>query len=507
MKRRISLLLVILLLLSGCTEAETPYIPTGDALVQGSSPTETQQTVTEKPPALVYYPDRSLNPYQCTDYTNRVLFPLLYQGLFAVDRDYRVSPILCKRYTCSGDMRTYSFFVEDATFSDGTAVTATDVAASLNAAKNGAYYKGRFQHVTSISVAEEGVVVKLDTPYENFPLLLDIPIVKASEVAATQPLGTGPYFLDDSTQGKWLRRRQNWWCKGDAPITAAFITLVTAESASQIRDQFEYNNVSLVCTNAAAAEYADFHGDYELWDCESGTFLYLVCSNQGTLLKKPELRAVLTHAINRDALVESFYRGFARTATLPASPQSPWYATKLAEKYGYNRQLFLDALEAVPEAERKVTLLVNSSDAQRLRIARAIAEQLKQCGLTVTLQEKTGSAFTDTLRWGKYDLYLAQTKLSANMDLTAFFTKSGSLSYGGLADAATYAMCLEALANDGNYYKLHKMIMDKGQLCPLLFHSYAVYGARGAVSTLTPARDNLFFYSIGKTMDSVYFRE
>jgi hypothetical protein len=104
------------------------------------------------------------------------------------------------------------------------------------------------------------------------------------------------------------------------------------------------------------------------------------------------------------------------------------------------------------------------------------------------------------LKWGSYDLYLAQTKLSPNMDLTAFFRQGGALNFGGLSDAATYAMAREALANRGNYYNLHEMIMEDGQLCPILIRSYAVYATRGLVTDLQPSRDNLFCYSLGRTL-------
>ena len=87
------------------------------------------------------------------------------------------------------------------------------------------------------------------------------------------------------------------------------------------------------------------------------------------------------------------------------------------------------------------------------------------------------------------------------MDLTAFFHETGALSYGGVDDAAAYALCLQALENYGNYYTLHKTIMDQGLICPVLFRSYAVYADRGLLTSLTPSRDNIFYYSIGKNME------
>lgn len=508
MKRRVlSLFLSVLLtagLFSGCSEDESPYIPTGDALDMGGiGGTQATEPPSDQELTLVYYPDRSLNPYTATDFTNRTLFGLLYQGLFSVDRNYQAVPILCKSYRISPDLKTYTFQLENALFSDGTALTANDVVASLTAAKAGAYYSGRFQHIISMTAEDSTVVIQLDTPFQNLPLLLDIPVVKASQVDSANPLGTGPYVMDSSVGGRCLRRQAAWWCSNTATfvVHAPFIPLVEAESPSQIRDEFEFANVGLVCADPGSDTYADYRCDYELWDCENGLFLYLVCNAKSTVFSNNAVRQALTHAIDRDYLVETYYRGFARSATLPASPLSPCYDTALAEHYGYSKPKFTAALTDAGLQGASVTLLLNSDDSLRLRVGRNIAKMLTDCGLSVTVLELNSQKFVEHLIWGEYDLYLGQTKLSANMDLTAFFRQNGSLSYGGLADATIYAIMQEALANSGNYYNLHELVMEDAQLCPILFRSYAVYATRGLVTDLSPTRDNVFYYSLGRTME------
>ncbi len=508
MKRIVAFIWCMALLLSlftGCSQEEEPYIPTGDALeMEGTGSTAAVQESVQQDFSMVYYPDRSLNPYTAFDYTNRTLLPLLYQGLFSVDRNYNATPILCQSYRVSGDMKTYTIFPEPALFSDGTTLTAEDVAASLEAARaEGSYYQGRFLHVTSITAQAGAVIIQLDTACEDLPLLLDIPIVKASQVAAENPVGTGPYVLDQSISGKRLRRQAAWWCAGkaDLVVKAAYIPLVEAASPSQIRDQFEFSDVGLVCADPGSDTYADYRCDYEIWDCENALFLYLVCSAKSEVFSNDAVRQALTHAIDRDLLVEEYYRGFARSTTLPASPASPYYDAKLAERYGFDRQKFIDALTQADLQGAPVTMLINSEDSLRVRVGRRIAQMLTECGLEVTIQELTPDKFKEHLLWGTYDLYLGQTKLSPNMDLTAFFRTGGTLSYGGLADTTIYTMALEALTNRGNYYNLHELVMQDAQLCPILIRSYAVYATRGLVSELTPARDNLFYYTIGKTMD------
>ena len=89
------------------------------------------------------------------------------------------------------------------------------------------------------------------------------------------------------------------------------------------------------------------------------------------------------------------------------------------------------------------------------------------------------------------------------MDLSQFFAPYGALSYGDMDDPACYSMAHEALENSGNFYNLNQLILADGQLVPVLFRTYAVYAERGLVKNLNPARDNVFFYTLGKTLPDV----
>ena len=155
----------------------------------------------------------------------------------------------------------------------------------------------------------------------------------------------------------------------------------------------------------------------------------------------------------------------------------------------------------------KLTLLLNADDPLRLELGEAIAKMLEAQGFTVNIFKATASNYLNQLRWGSYDLYLAQTRLSANMDLSSFFSSRGSLNYGGLTNAVLQDLSLKSLANAGNYYSLHDKVMSDGQLCPLLFHSYAVYVRRGALTGLNPSRDAVFYYDLGRTMEDALMKD
>ncbi|MBQ2245379.1 MAG: hypothetical protein II320_05990, partial [Oscillospiraceae bacterium] len=234
MRRILAAMLCVALLLCGCGKQESPYVPTGDALVPDGPELPTDPVVTQQVLYLAYHPDHSLDPMRCTDYTDRALFGLVYQGLFAVDRDFDAVPILCAGVRRSPDLMRYAFRLEAATFSDGTQVTAADVVASLKAARKSPVYGGRFSHIEKISQEGEEVVIRLSEPSEDLPLLLDIPILKADQIGTDRPLGTGPYYFD----GDDLRRRTDWWCAASVPVTAEQIRLVDAGDPAALRDAF-----------------------------------------------------------------------------------------------------------------------------------------------------------------------------------------------------------------------------------------------------------------------------
>lgn len=503
MKRLLAILVLVCLVLAGCSE-ENAYIPTGGGFQDGSSPTSQHVTQVTGEVRLAYDKDESLYPYTASDRNNRALLSLIYQGLFAVNEDYEATPVLCRSYKVEDGMRTWKFYLEHATFSDGQALTANDVVASLRAARSKGFYSGRFQHIKSIETSADGsVVITLTTPMNNLPLLLDIPIIKASQISAEEPLGTGPYILENTASGKQLRRQAAWWCNAALPVNAQTIPLYHGTTQSELWDLYKFSGLSMVCTD----NYVDFRGDYELWESENGVFVYLTCNLDSPVFSNKSVRSALTYAIDRNTLVKKYYRGFAHSASLPASPSFPYYSKALAEKYDYEPEIFTQAVADAQFVDRPIVLLVNRDDPLRLRTAQAIAEMLTAAGLAVTIPEVTGQDYLNALEWGEYDLFLGQTKLSANMDLTAFFTENGSLNYGKLTHVAATAMMSEALADGGNYQSLHKLVMDDGRLCPILFRSDAVYGRRGLFPGLSPARDSIFYYSLGKTMEAAQITE
>ena len=500
--KRLLAIFIMICLLAGCGSEYDAYVPTGDGFLGNDG--NSSQIQTNSNLRLPYDQNSPLHPYTATDLNNRSLLSLVYQGLFAIDDDFEITPMLCRSYSISMDMREWRFYLDDATFSDGQQITVADAVASLNAANEEGFYAGRFQWVQSITAGDDNsVVFSLKTPMNNLPLLLDVPIIKASELETAVPLGTGPYIIEETPTGKQLRRQAAWWCNVTLPVNALTIPLDHGKTQSELWDLYKFSGSSMVCTDT----YVDFRSDYELWESENGIFIYLTCNMNSEVFSDPTMRNALTFAIDRDLLVKKYYRGFAHSATLPASPSFPHYSTPLAERYVYQPERFAQAVAETGNTGKSITLIVNPEDPVRARAAKAVAEMLTAGGLNVVIPESSNANYYFRLTEGFYDLALGQTKLSPNMDLSAFFNEEGSLNYGKIADVTMYAQCMDALAHNGNYQSLHKLVMDDGRLCPVLVRSDAIYGRRGYFPGLSPARDSIFHYTLGKSMEDALITE
>ena len=450
---------------------------------------------------LAYQKSYGVHPYNCESLNNRCILSFLYEPLFVVSSEtFEASPVLAASYEVSDDGLTTTVRIRpEACFSDGSPLTAQDAAYSLTASRGTVYYGSRLRHVTSIAASDEKtLVLTTDTAYECLPLLLDIPVIKDGSKDEAVPLGSGPYIMDADTR---LVRNANWWQTAAPIVDFSEIKLTLVEKTSEVRDNFEYENVNLVLTDPNSAAFAGFHNDYELWDARLPIMQYIGYNITSKVFSNYGLRSAITYAIDRDHIATDIMGGFAQPAVLPASPQAPFYDVKLANTYGYNLTKFSQQLESasvedmdndgtldlyVPSLGYAVsvagTMIVCSSSYQRVEAATEVVNALNALGFKITLKTLELSEFRQALQTGNFDLYYGEIRLSNNFDLTPFFSASGSMCYGGLDDSVMLNLCNQALANNGNSYNLYKRLCERGYITPVLFKNLAVYTTRGSIA-------------------------
>lgn len=501
MKKILALLLAMaLLLLAGCgvtIPEPRADVEEGDIISDAIETTETSQVSTF---GLAYASEFGLNPYDCTDLANRTIMSLLYEGLFTVTSNFTVEPVLCEHYVISEDQMLYTItLLEDICFANGTPLTAYDVVASYDAARDSAVYGSRLMYVYAVTAVDNRTVqFQLGTPYENLPLILDIPIVAANTAHSTVPIGTGPYYASVQDHETQLLPNTYWWQEYPAAVTVESVKLVETDSPVEIRDDFEYGTTGVVCTDPNSSAYADYHCDYELWNCSTTIMDFIGFNATYGVFSDANLRAAFTYLINREEIVTDVYEGYAEAAVLPCNPLSPLYDTELAAEYDYQPEKFT-AVAGGFEVLGTARFLVCASDPGRMAAAQRIADEAAEYGLELEIVAKPAEQFAYQVYQGNYDLYYGQVRLAPNFDLTNFFN-GNSLTNGGIQYLTPVDLCKDALENAGNYYSLYESILENGSLCPVLFKNYAVYATRGIITNMVPAVDNVFHTSHGRSI-------
>ena len=505
MKHLICLLLA-LLLLAGCSadpaapkKIEVPTATEENEIIPVSEPERNDR----KPDkfGLTYVAEYGFNPFTCMCITNRPILSLVYEGLFVLNSSFEPEPVLCDQFAVSEDGKRYLFTIcPDAAFSDGSPVTAKDVVASLEAARGSEYYGSRFSRVYAFTAVDDRTVsITLGDAYENFPLLLDVPIVKRGTASDARPIGSGPYAFSEGRKAG-LTRCRSWWQNRGAPLEYETVELTAAKNPTEIRDNFEFGDTSLVCVDLNAPTAVGYRCDYELWDCPTTAMVYLGFNFESGMFVNESLRAGVTHLIDRSSIL-TICKGFAESASLPCSPASPLYDMVLAKGYDCDLPAFKAALKKADLAPDAVgTLLVCAADPTLVEISHRISDMFSEAGVRMDVVPVDYETYHYRLLTGQFDCFLGETRLSGNFDLCEFFRQYGSLSFGGIQSEAMERLCADALENSGNCYELYRNVMERGCICPVLFKSYAVMARRGAIASLQPAVDNVFHLAGGRSL-------
>ena len=250
-RRSLFLLLTaaLCLLLAGCWGSDPLAEENGD--LNGLLGLEGSDTADDVVPitsfALPILAGETLDPIDCGDGVQQLLLPLLYEGLFELDPSFEPQPVLCESYTHSEDFMVWTFQVRSVSFSDGSALSAADVAAALQRAKTSARYGARLSSVSSIRVQNGAVEITLSQANNRFPALLDIPIPSKSSAGSAVPIGTGPYVYTTGDNGASLMKNTVWWKGESLPVDT--IPLRTVDSENTLTYLFSSHAIQMLLTD------------------------------------------------------------------------------------------------------------------------------------------------------------------------------------------------------------------------------------------------------------------
>ncbi|WP_432401760.1 ABC transporter substrate-binding protein [Wukongibacter sp. M2B1] len=308
--------------------------------------------------------------------TDAYVMRLCFSPLLRYNNKGEVENVVAKSYEVSEDKKTFTFHLrDDVKFSDGTPLTAKDVAFTYNTLADPSYdgrhvaivqdmvgfkeynddTEGKVESMSGIKVIDEHTISftfkeALRTNLENFiGQLYIIPEHfykfekgKTTDIKAKQHevVGSGPYKLVKFEPGQFVELAINENYFGEKKPQIPKVIIKKTEDATQTEELIA-GEIDMIAgeidpDKLSAAEEPGFIDFYQYPRSGYG---YLRFNNQEEPTNDKNVRKALVYGFNRKAFVDAFFKGLAKTQDVPINQVAWGYTKELQEKlinYDYN---------------------------------------------------------------------------------------------------------------------------------------------------------------------------
>ena len=524
-KKTLLLILSLTLLLTGCAgarnpdgAAETPE-PVYDQVIPGTEVKE--RTPADRLFSLNYDPNASMNPIRAESSANMQFWSLLYDSVFTVDPDWTVSSEVVTEWN-SDDFIWWVFHIDTSIcFSDGTNLSAADIAYSIQRAQQSEYYKNRLSIIYGISALSADTFA-ITTKYANsrFPSLLNIPIIKKGDYFEDRPLGTGPYML--SEEGDRLVLSPLHRHAGEMPLKVIYLR-DCMDTSARIR-AFEEAGIDLVVNDPTGMYNLGYGSSNETRYFDTSNLHFIGFNTESMFFLTAAARAAVGYAADRDYVVSTLMNDCGVTATLPVHPGSELYDEAYAKQFQFNPEkaslMFqnagvsdydndgkLEMLITGIVVELNIRFIVNSDSTAKVLAARRICEQLNEIGITTTLYELTWADYLESLEKGEFDMYYGEIRMTPDWNLSELFrpreNRSKDTSFVGMNYARTRDTTYLALyerflgeADDVKRYEefqdISRYITEPAIILPICFERRELLTHRGVATGISATQYDVF---------------
>lgn len=306
-------------------------VPTG-ALSQGVPSTDSLRLgVTLEPPGLDPTSSAASSIAEVTLYN-------VYETLTKIDMNRGVLPLLAQSWHISEDLLAYTFQLErGVTFHNGAAFNAQTVAFSLmraGAADSTNKDRSTFANIAQTVVLDD-YTIRLELHKKDPDLLFRLGMataimVESGSVATnrTQPVGTGPYYLQSWRKGASLTL-EKWDNHRNADLvsikraTFTFISDATAQAVALLAGDIDvFARASLARSLSVFKKQPE---RFQVLVSDSLAKTLLAMNNRKPPLNDLRVRQAITAAIDRQAVVEAAADGFGVPIGSHYVPGMPGY--------------------------------------------------------------------------------------------------------------------------------------------------------------------------------------
>lgn len=413
---------------------------------------------------------RFLNPILAISDADRDLVSLVYSGLLRATPEGTLIPDLASSYEVSDDGLTYSFTIrDDATFQDGTPVTADDVLYTIARAQDPGVKspkRANWDGVIAEKVNDKQVTFTLKSAYAPFIENATLGIlpkhlwgnVTAEEFPFStlnaEPVGSGPFKIKNSVRNaSGIPLSYNLVPFANYTLGKPYLsdlTLIFYENEEALIAGLKDGSVE-AASNITPASFNQL-GEFNITKAPlNRVFGVFFNQNQSEILRNADVRAALNSAINRQALVEQVLGGYGtplseplpagllpketETSSASSTPPEPQ-----AEDFALAAQaaLIKKGWELDPETGILIRALKDKKTTETLRFAiatsnvpelRAAAEYVRgewtRMGADVEVKIfEQGDLNQNVIRTRKYDALLFGEVIGREIDLFAFWHSS-----------------------------------------------------------------------------------
>ncbi|AEI38941.1 ABC transporter substrate-binding protein [Paenibacillus mucilaginosus] len=374
-------------LLTGCTAPESggtdvpaAQQPAGssaqpeivkDAVIPASDKSKSPTAATARTDTVVVSltePGGVFNPYFYQNGYDGNVTSVMFSPLVNIDENGKPVPDLAEKWEISPDGLVYTYYLRpNLKFSDGSPLTAEDVAFTLTLLHDKAYdgetdltethikggqaYKeGKADAIEGIQVIDP-LTIRITTEKVNARSLLLLggqPLSKAYygknyapgqldylKSLHAKPLATGPYKYDQYIPGQEVRFTANEHYYGGKPKVEHFIYKTTEGDATQFFQTGE-TDYSSFTANPDNLDLLKQLGYANINIYTSTAYSYIKFNHSKAPFKDKRVRQAFVYGLDRAKIVQAAYQGYAQIANVPVSPVSWAYTEEGINPYPYD---------------------------------------------------------------------------------------------------------------------------------------------------------------------------
>ena len=391
--------------LTGCTSERKLQIPADDSLVVAleSAPTH-------------------LDPRVATSQAASRVFEVMLNGLVTKDPVGNLLPDLAASWEIFDEGARYRFYLRpQVTFHDGRKFSAKDVVwtfqtmldGSVTTPKRGAFEK--LERVVEIDELTVDFVMK--EPFGAMLVNLTsymgiIPSGTNPEEFNRNPIGTGPFKLVDREPDRLTFERFEQFREGPATLEHLVFREIPDSTVRAL--ELRKGSVQLVVSDLAPDVLPWFRNnpDYQVAQDPGSKYAYLGINFEDPLLSQLAVRRAIAHAIDRQRLVDTLWRGLG-VVTETVLPPGNWARNDDLEPLLYDPEEARAILDGAgyrdPDLEGPQTrfsiVYKTSTDETALLQAQIIQSMLAEIGIGVEIRSYEFATFYSDIKKGNFQLF------------------------------------------------------------------------------------------------------